>query len=185
MLELNFDPFPVLETSRLVLRRIVLDDLDAYFALRTNVNAMKHICQVLPTREETQTKILRINEMINMNEGMAWALCHKPDNVMIGTTSFHKVIKEHHRAEIGYMLHPDYWRKGIISEALESVIEFGFNQMNLHSIEAQIDPANLASEKVLQKFNFIKEAYFKENYLFDGKFLDTAVFSLIRPSSNT
>ncbi|MDF2453696.1 MAG: acetyltransferase, ribosomal protein N-acetylase [Bacteroidota bacterium] len=182
MLELNFDPFPVIETKRLILRRIVLDDLDSYFALRTNVNAMKHICQVLPTRDETQTKILRINEMISMNDGMAWAICLKPSDTMIGTASFHKVIKEHYRAEIGYMLHPDFWKQGIISEALETVIHYGFYSMRLHSIEAHIDPANLASEKVLEKFKFVKEAYFKENYFFDGKFLDTAVYSLIRPS---
>ncbi|MES2568013.1 MAG: GNAT family N-acetyltransferase [Bacteroidota bacterium] len=181
MLELNFEPFPVLKTERLVLRRMVLEDLDAYFAMRSDVNAMKHICQKIPTRDETKTKILRINEMINMNEGMAWAICLKTDNLMIGTASFHKVIKEHHRAEVGYMVHPDFWQQGIISEALESVIHYGFHTMNLHSIEAQIDPANLASEKVLQKFKFVKEAYYKENYFFEGKFLDTAVFSLIRP----
>lgn len=181
MLELNFDPFPVIETDRLILRRIILEDLNAYFTMRTNVNAMKHICQKIPTLEETQTKILRINEMINMNEGVAWAICMKTDNVMIGTASFHKVIKEHYRAEIGYMLHPDVWQQGIISEALEQVISYGFHKMQLHSIEAQIDPANIGSEMVLKKFKFVKEAYFKENYFFEGKFLDTAVFSLISP----
>lgn len=183
MLELNFDPFPVIETKRLILRRIILEDLDAYFTLRTNVNAMKHICQKIPTREETQTKILRINEMINMNDGMAWAICMKTDNLMIGTASFHKVIKEHYRAEIGYMLHPDFWQQGIITEALESIIHYGFNAMNLHSIEAQIDPANIGSAQVLKKFKFVKEGYFKENYFFEGKFLDTAVYSLISPHS--
>ena len=183
MLELNFDPFPVIETKRLILRRMILEDLDAYFTIRTNVNAMKHICMTIPTREETQAKILRINEMINMNEGVAWAICLKTDNLMIGTVSFHKVIKEHYRAEIGYMLHPDFWKQGIISEALESVIHYGFNNMCLHSIEAQIDPANIGSEMVLKKFKFVKEGYFKENYFFEGKFLDTAVFSLISPFS--
>lgn len=181
MLKLNFDPFPDIETKRLILRRITLDDLDAYFALRSNVIAMKYICQPIPTLEETKTKIYRINEMINMNDGIVWALCLKTDNIMIGTASFHKVIKEHFRAEIGYMLHPNFWKQGIISEALQSVIDFGFNNMSLHSIEAQIDPENIGSEMVLQRFNFVKEAYYKENYFFDGRFLDTAVFSLLTP----
>jgi len=180
MLELNFDPFPILETERLVLRRITLEDAQSYFDLRSNADAMKHICKPLQTTiEESKTMIYKINEMIAFNDGIGWAVCLKTDNKMIGSVSFHRIEKEHHRAEIGYMLHPDYWKKGIVSEAVESIITYGFNTLNFHSIEAHIDPTNIGSEKVLQKFKFVKEAYFKENYFFDGQFLDTAVYSLL------
>ncbi|MDF2448334.1 MAG: acetyltransferase, ribosomal protein N-acetylase [Bacteroidota bacterium] len=183
MLKLNFDPFPVIKTDRLVLRRMTLQDLDHYYALRTNVVAMKHIDQKMPTLDETIEKIQKVNEMINMNDGIAWAVCLNSDNIMIGTASYHRVIKEHHRAEIGYILNPDFWKKGIISEALEKVIDYGFKTMNLHTIEAQIDPENLASQKVLEKFKFVREAYYKENFLVNGQFQDTAVYSLICPKS--
>ena len=99
---------------------------------------------------------------------------------MIGSVSFHRIYKDHYRAEIGYMLHPDYWRMGIISEAVEEIINYGFNTLNFHSIEAHIDPNNIGSEKLLQKFNFVKEAYYKENYFYNGQFLDTAVYSLLK-----
>lgn len=183
MLELNFNPFPEIETERLILRRTTLDDVNDYFALRSNANAMKHICKPLQiSTEETKTLIYKINEMISFNEGVSWAVCFKNQTKMIGSVSFHRIEKEHYRAEIGYMLHPDYWRQGVISEAVKAVIDFGFNELKFHSIEAHIDPSNIGSEKVLQKFNFKKEAYFRENYFYNGQFLDTAVYSLLNPS---
>jgi ribosomal-protein-alanine N-acetyltransferase len=180
MLEVNFDPFPLLETERLFLRRLTLDDAPEMFSLRSNAAAMKHICRPLQTTiDEAKAQILKINEMVNFNEGIGWAICFKAQRTMIGTASFHYIQKEHYRAEIGYMLHPDHWRQGIISEAIKALIDYGFNELKFHSIEAQIDPTNTASEKVLQKFKFVKEAYYKENFYFDGQFLDTAVYSLL------
>lgn len=180
MLQLNFNPFPIIETERLVLRRTTLEDANDYFALRSNAKAMKHICKPLQASvEETKTLICKINEMINFNEGISWAVCFKNQTKMIGSISFHRIEKDHYRAEIGYMLHPDYWKQGIISEAVKAIIDFGFNELKFHSIEAHIDPTNSGSEKVLQKNNFKKEAYFKENYFYNGQFLDTAVYSLV------
>lgn len=182
MLEVNFNPFPVLETERLILRRIILEDAADYFEMRNNVDAMKYISQpIQKSIEETAEKILRVNEMISFNEGIGWAVCLKTNNKMIGTVSFHKLLKEHYRAELGYMLNPKLWRQGITTEAVQCIIDFGFNQLKLHSIEAHIDPENKGSEKLLQRCNFLREAYFKENYYFNGKFLDTAVYSLISP----
>jgi len=185
MLELNFDPFPVIETERLVLRRTTLDDANDYFYLRSSPEAMKHICKPLQISvEETKELIYKINEMIAFNDGISWAVCLKNNSKMIGSVSFHRIYKDHYRAEIGYMLHPDYWRLGIISEAVEAIIGYGFNILKFHSIEANIDPTNIGSEKLLQKFKFVKEAYFKENFFFNGSFLDTAVYCLLNPSSH-
>jgi ribosomal-protein-alanine N-acetyltransferase len=146
---------------------------------------MKHICKPLQKSvEETKEMIYKINEMIAFNDGISWAVCLKNNSKMIGSVSFHRIYKDHYRAEIGYMLHSDYWRLGIISEAVDAIINYGFNTLQFHSIEAHIDPTNIGSEKLLQKFNFVKEAYFKENYFFNGSFLDTAVYCLINPSSH-
>ena len=87
--------------------------------------------------------------------------------------------KEHYRAEIGYLLHPDYQQKGIMDEALKAVIKYGFETMQLHSIEANVNPANAASMKLLEKNGFVKEAYFKENYFYNGQFLDSVIYSLL------
>ena len=78
------------------------------------------------------------------------------------------------------MILPEYNGKGITSEAIKVVIEYGFEQMQLHSIEAVIDPENNASEKVLQKNGFVKEAHILENELWEGKFWDTVIYSLLK-----
>ncbi len=123
--------------------------------------------------------ISRIDDIIHANDGINWCIALKGETQMIGTISYHRVEKEYYRAEIGYILNSDYWKKGIISEAAAAIIDYGFNTMKLHSIEAQIDPRNKGSEEILKKFNFVKEAYYIENYFYEGQFLDTAVYSLI------
>jgi [ribosomal protein S5]-alanine N-acetyltransferase len=78
------------------------------------------------------------------------------------------------------MLSPAYWRNGIMKEALMDVIEFGFNKLGLHSIEAHINPENEASAAILTSTGFVKEAHFKEDFLFNGIFRDTAIYSRLR-----
>ncbi len=161
---------------------MTLEDAPEFFSLRSNPEAMKHICKPLQTSlKEAENMILKMDAMIDSNNGINWGICFKDEPAFIGTVSFHRVDKEHYRAEIGYMLKPVHWKKGIISEAVAAIIDHGFDKMKLHSIEAQIDPTNTGSEKTLQKFNFVKEAYYKENYFFDGVFLDTVVYSLLSP----
>ena len=77
------------------------------------------------------------------------------------------------------MLLPEHQGKGIISEAIKEVVNYGFEVMKLHSIEAIIDPKNFGSEKVLQKNGFVKEAHLKENEYYEGRFLDTVIYSLL------
>ena len=87
--------------------------------------------------------------------------------------------KEDDRAEIGYMLHPKFHKQGIMQEAIIPVMKYGFTKMNLHSIEAVIDPRNKASENILKKNKFTKEAHFKENMLFNGEYLDSVHYSIL------
>ena len=87
---------------------------------------------------------------------------------------------QHCRGEIGYALKPEYWGKGFMTEALKTIIDFGFHKMNLHSIEANVNPKNQKSKKLLKRLGFRKEAYFRENYLFEGKFLDSEIYSLLK-----
>jgi ribosomal-protein-alanine N-acetyltransferase len=177
MPELMFDPFPVIETERLLLRKVSMDDAEDVFFLRTNEEAMKYI---------NKPKLLSIDDAkelikkMNVPDRIQWGITLHSANKIIGTIGYHKIEKEHYRAEIGYMLDPQYWNTGLMSEALAKAIDFGFTKMNLHSIEAIINPGNKASRMILKKFNFIKEGYFKENFFFEGKFYDSEVYSLVK-----
>jgi ribosomal-protein-alanine N-acetyltransferase len=95
---------------------------------------------------------------------------------MIG---FYRTKPEDFRSEVGYILSGDFQGKGIITEALKRVVQFGFEVLKLNSIEAVIDPENFGSEKVLLKNNFVKEGHFKEHVFFEGKFLDSVFYSLL------
>jgi ribosomal-protein-alanine N-acetyltransferase len=107
-------------------------------------------------------------------------LLDKPET-LIGTIGHWRLMKQHYRAEVGYMLHPDHWNKGIMKEALLAVIDYGFKDMKLHSIEAHINPANASSAALLERCGFIREAYFKEDFFFKGAFIDSAIYSLLAP----
>ena len=107
-----------------------------------------------------------------------WAITLKENPAtLIGTIGYWRIIPEHYRAEIGYMLHPSCWGKGIMKEALNAVIKYAFEKMKLHSIEANINPDNIPSAALLESCGFIKEAFHKENYYFDGVFYDSIIYS--------
>lgn len=180
MIELNFDPFPVVETDRLLLRRISTEDAEDIYRLRTNEEAMKYIKK---PKLRSIDDVLELIKVMNSPERIQWGITIKNENRIIGSIGYHRIVKEHYRAEIGYMLDPSYWKTGVMSEAIEKAIDYGFTKMDLHSIEAIIDPENIASRATLKKFNFIKEAYYKENFFFDGEFYDSEVYSLLKANT--
>jgi len=180
MLTINFSPFPILETKRLILRRVLPSDVKEMFELRSNPETMKYIPRPLLTNhEEALAHIQMMEDKIETNEGINWAITLKGDDTMLGVIGHYRIKPEHYRAEVGYMILPEYHGKGITTEAVQCVVDYGFNTMQLHSIEGVIDPENGASEKVLQKCGFVKEAHFKENEYFDGKFIDAVVYSIL------
>ena len=130
--------------------------------------------------KDAEIFVKRILQSLEANDGITWAIAitEKPET-LIGTIGFWRLIKEHYRAEIGYMLNPQYWRKGIVQEALIPVIDWGYIEPKLHSIEANINPGNAASAGLLGRNGFVREAYLKEDFFFDGTFRDTAIFSLL------
>ena len=176
----SFLPFTNLESQRLVLRRITPEDVNAIFALRSNVDVMKYIARPLcENLEDALALIHSIEQKLSSNEGINWAITLKGNNTLIGFIGHYRIKWEHFRSEIGYMLSPDFQGKGIITEAVKLVVDYGFNDMNMHSLEAVIDPKNIASARVLEKNNFIKEAHYKENEFFDGRFINSIIYSLL------
>ncbi|MGI8583535.1 MAG: GNAT family N-acetyltransferase [Chitinophagaceae bacterium] len=180
MLVINFNPFPILSTRRLELRQVNQQDINEIFFLRSDKRVLQFLGKAPEgSTEETSLFIKKISELENNNDGILWGIKLKEEKKLIGTICYWNIAKEHYRAELGYVLHPDFHGKGIMQEALSEVIKYGFTSMNLHSVEANTDPNNLSSTKLLERNNFIREGFFKENYFYDGKFFDTAVYSLI------
>ena len=183
MLTFQFTPFPELRTARLLLRPLRHTDAPALLIQRSDPRVMRYIDREPDqTVEESLALIRKVEQAAADNTGITWAMVRpEQEDVLLGTLGFWRLIPEHHRAEIGYGLHPDYWQQGLMHEALEAVLHFGFHQMRLHSVEANVNPHNTASMALLAKHGFVREAYFREDYYFRGQFLDSAIYSLLTP----
>ena len=181
MLNLDFTTFPIIDTDRLHLRRVLLTDSHNIFRFRSNQEAMQYIAKpVAKEISDAENLVKTFDSGLENKTSIAWGITLKPSSCIIGNVGLHNIDKEHYRSEIGYMLHPDYWNKGILTEVLPRIIDYAFNTMGLHSLEAKIDPDNIYSRKLLVNNQFVKEAYFKGNYFFNEQFLDTEVYSLVK-----
>jgi ribosomal-protein-alanine N-acetyltransferase len=183
MMELNFNPFPKLNAGRLQLRQVSENDVDEVFALRSNPEVMLYIPRPLAvTPQDAIDHINMVNKGVAENTSINWAITLTPSDKLIGMICLIRMQPENFRTEIGYILSPDYQQKGIMGEALKIVIKYAFEDLKFHSIEAVIDPENTASEQLLLKNNFVKEAHFKEKTFYNGIFLDDVIYSLINNS---
>jgi len=182
MLEINFSPFPELETNRLILRSLDMRDVQAIYKLRSNPEVMKHINRpLIKSIEEAEAWVELVTGNVVNNIGITWAMCLKTDpEVNFGNIGLWRIEPENYRAEVGYMMLPAYQKKGLMFEALKTVTEFGISNLKLHSIEARIDPLNTASSKLLKRAGFVREAYFIENIFWNGNFEDTAIYSFVK-----
>lgn len=182
MLILDFTEFPTLETKRLLLRELCKDDLNEILFLRSDENILRFIGKE-PAKDlnEAEDFLIRITKGINENESILWGITFKnnPEKI-IGTICYWNIGKQNYRAEIGYALSPESWRKGIMKEAIEKVLDYGFNEMKLHSVEARINVHNLPSASILEATGFIKEGHLKEEYFFRDKFYDSIIYSRLQ-----
>lgn len=182
MLKINFKPFPEIKTPRLVLRRLRIADAPEFFFLRSDAGVLKYIDKE-PERSVHTTKafIKKLWALEKKAEGINWAITLRGSDKLIGNICLWNIQKAHHRAELGYVLHPSFHGQRIMHEAVKAVLEVGFKKYKLHSVEANVNPKNKASIKLLKKNKFKREAYYKENYYFRGKFLDSAIYSKLSP----
>ena len=152
----NFTPFPVLETERLTLRELNLDDAKAIFGLRTNKEVNEFIDRKVPRNlSEARAFIDLISKLTLNNVGIFWVIESKSNHQLMGTIGLRHFDDEDEEdyAEIGYEIDPIYQQKGFMSEAFDAVIEYGFQ-----GLEGQQIPA-MSEEKVIEISNRYIELY--------------------------
>lgn len=185
MLQLNFLHFPDITTNRLLLKQPTIADAANVYQMRSDKEVMKYLDRPLAASvDDAVALITSITDLFKKNEAVTWGiyLLEEPQT-LVGTIGFWQIQKEHYRAEIGYMLTPAAQGKGLMQEAISAVLHYGFTHLNLHSVEANVNPANEASIRLLERNGFVREAYFRENYYYNGTFVDSAVYSLLTPTA--
>ncbi len=158
MIEMNFYPFPILATERLILRQLeTTDDKDIFShrsddIVNTYLEDFRH-----SSIEQTRAFIERVQQEILDSKTILWVMTTKGSNRFIGTICFWNISKSEHKAETGYTLDSKFHRMGYMNEALVKVIDFGFNKMKLKTIEAYTHEHNESSIKLLLRNKFKQE----------------------------
>ena len=177
-----FNPFPEINTGRLLLRRIKTSDADAILFLRSDEAVTKYIER--PENRKTKSIadavrfIKELDEYLETNKSVTWGITLQNDPKMIGTICLWNFSRNYKIAEVGYDLHPKFQGKGIMNESLKKVIEYGFKKLELDKIEAFTQKENVNSKNLLFKngFQFIEGRKDPDNPL-------NSIFELENPSS--
>ncbi len=178
-----FNTFPVLETERCTLRAVTPDDAPAIFHIWNDARVTRYIGRPpMVSMDEALKRVDVFRTTFEEQTGVCWAIDH--GGQVVGTFVFWNLEKEHFRAEIGYVLAPEWWGKGLMIEVARAALRFGFTDMGLHRIEAQVDPENAASRRVVEKLGFVQEGHFRDYYYdpVEARFTGNAVFALLKPS---
>jgi len=182
MTDFDFSTFPVLETERLRLRRILPGDIDTWLAIFTHPDVRRYLVDV---EENTQFDTVReivdwADEIFEHKSGIRWAITLKSDDTMIGSCGFHIYDAHNQKLEIGYELSKDYWRKGIMTEACKAVLNFCFDELKVHRIEADVTVGNEASAGLLKSLGFTQEGTWRDRVFAGGKFYSLWQFGILK-----
>jgi len=171
----------VLNTRDLRLRPSNSTDAEGMFAMLSDPESMKYWCDQPKTDINEAIKVLNKDlESDAQGNSMCWAVTLNGHDKMIGKCILFQFSEANRRAEIGYILNRKYWRQGYMHQALEGVIDFAFNTLDLHRIEADIDTQNTASLGLLKKLGFKREGLFRERWFVYGEWQDSVMLGLIR-----
>jgi RimJ/RimL family protein N-acetyltransferase len=171
-----------LKTERLSLRKLKVNDVNDLYEIYSDELALKY------WSEPAYTDIKQCRAMVEKNIGywddgssVCLALEQKLDKKVIGTITIFAIHEQSRRAEIGYILSRQYWKTGLMSEAINAIIKFSFNELNLNRLEADIDPENLGSAALLKKYGFKLEGYLKERWIVNDVVTDSELYGLLNP----
>lgn len=176
-----FHDLPTLETERLTLRKVQEHDLKSMYEYGSDPEVSKYLpWERHRSIEDTRRFLKYILERYKNGELAPWAIEYKEDGKMIGTIDFVSWYPSHKIAEIGYVLHRSYWGRGLMTEAVKRVIQFGFEKMKLVRIEAVCLPENISSYKVMEKAGMQYEGTLRKARRIKGENRDIKVYSIVK-----
>ncbi|MGN7388601.1 GNAT family N-acetyltransferase [Sporosarcina sp. SAFN-015] len=173
--------FPELETERLRLIEVNKEHAQGIFDNFSNPAVVQYY-GMDPMTELAQAEKLvdHFRNSFLASRSIRWAMIRKEDGRFVGTIGLNNLSKGMKRAEIGFEMHPDFWRTGITSEAVKAVLQYSFEEMGLHRMGAVTFLDNVASIKLLEKHGFEQEGILR-GYLFqNGQSHDARVFSVLK-----
>lgn len=179
-IEKIYGDLPTLETERLILRKVTLEDLEDMYHYGSNEEVSRYATwESHKTLSDTREFIEFILTRYKNKEIAPWGIEYKENGKFIGTIDFVSWQLKHNISEIGYVISQDYWKKGITTEAANEVIKFGFNEMNLVRIQARCVVENISSARVMEKAGMSFEGIIRKGILMKGKHRDLKIYSIL------
>ena len=174
-------PQPELRSERLCLREVHDDDAPALFAIHSDPQVMRYWSYPAWTEPaQAERKVADIQRQRRELDILVWAIADSGTDRLIGTSAAFAIDLTQGRAEIGYSLHRDWHGRGLASEALRLILRYLFDELGLRRIEADADPRNEASWRLLERLGFVREGLLRERWHVNGELCDTAFYGLLR-----
>lgn len=171
---------PALEGARVRLRAHRDDDLADLHAVHSDPAVMRYWSTPAWTElERSRERLAKAKAGNNPDACLAWAIARRDDDRLIGGVTVFGIDRAQGRAEVGYALHSSAWGRGYAQEALRLALPYAFNALGLRRIEADIDPRNLASRRLVERLGFAREGTLRERWCVAGELQDTALYGLL------
>lgn len=172
---------PAIESARLAVRLVAESDLTALLA----INGDDAVTAFLPyptwsSAADAEAWYRRMSDMQATGAALQFVIVERDAAAVIGTCLLFRFDEGSARAELGYVLGRAWWGKGYMREALAALIECAFGALSLRRLEAEVNPRNVSSSRVLRRLGFTREGLLRERWVAKGEARDVEVFGLLR-----
>jgi RimJ/RimL family protein N-acetyltransferase len=174
------DALPTLEAPRVRLRWLTERDVEALFAIFSDEAMMRFWSSTaMKQRSEAEELLGRIHQQFADKSGFQWGVERKDDGELLGTCTLFNFHKANMRAEVGYCLRSAHWGRGYMGEALSALIDYAFGVLGLRRLEADVDPKNAGSLRILDRMGFQREGLLRERWNVGGEIQDSVFLGLL------
>jgi len=178
---INSEILPTIAATRVSLRWLTDEDGSSLFSIFSDPEVMRYWSSPPLTDIKDAHKLLAdIRDYFRQRTLFQWGIARHTDNRIIGTCTLFHIDIANRRAELGYALGREHWGNGYMQEALRALLNFSFDHLNLHRIEADVDPRNVPSARTLERMGFQREGYLRERWLVGGEIQDALFYGLLR-----
>lgn len=177
----NNKKFYKLESERLLLRKLCIDDIKDMYDYGSDEDVSKYVMwKKYDSIEDGKIFAEFVIDSYSNGDNNFWAIEYKANHKMIGTINFVALKEKYSWSELGYVLNKEYWNTGIMTEAVLLVIKHSFNTLKLNKVSASAIDFNVGSYKVMEKSGMIKEGITRDHLIKEDKYYDLVNYSILR-----
>lgn len=165
-----------------MLRQFTEGDLEHVFKGLSHPDIIRYYGVSYDSLEATKEQMAWFAGLEQTGTGIWWAVCSADNTTFYGAGGLNDLKQQHRKAEIGFWLFPEFWGKGIMTEAMPLICNYGFNMLGLHRIEGLVETGNTNCKKAMAKLDFVHEGTMKDCEIKNGKFISLDIYAKLSDS---